>query len=491
MVVALLAGASGAFGVAGCVGGKKGPSAEDKEKLKPYIVDVAPADAKPVDVNFENKMHIVGFKTDPEIAKPNTEVKITYVWRCDAALDDGWLLYTHVLDEVSSHQDNLDWNGPLREKREDGTQILPPSKWEKGKFYLDEQTYKVPEWVTGPELVFTIGIWKGDARLRILTGANDGDNGATFRVKTGLTPPPKPEPQHTEIPEVTLNKLAANDVIKIDGKADDKAWGGASLLPFVDVGTGAPSTAFPASGTAKLSYDDKNLYVLFEVKEPDVVGGWDDKKKKDDEWTVKGQPKLWTKDTVEIMIDPDGDGDNKDYYELQISPQNRQFHTTYDAERVPLTDPNGPFGHEEWDPKMKSAVVVTGTLDKADDKDEGYVVEAAIPWTAFAKAANHPPKLGDAWRVNLYIMKQNNGVAWSPILEQGSFHHAARFGRVKFGPLPAIGAAAASGSAANGPTPGVAPSAATAAPTASGSARPSGPQGANVGATAAPVPHTP
>ena len=449
------------FSAVACVGGKKGASAEDKEKLKAYIVEAAPADAKPVDVNFENKMHIVGFKVEPEIAKPNTEVKITYVWRCDTALDDGWLLYTHVLDEVSGHQDNLDWNGPLREKRDEGQQILPPSKWETGTFYLDEQTYKIPDWVQGPELVFTIGVWKGDARLRILTGANDGDNGALFRVKTGLTPPPKPEPQHSEIPEVVLNKLAQNDVIKIDGKADDKAWGGAATLPFVDVGTGAPSTAFPANGQAKLAWDDKNLYVLFDVKEPDVVGGWDDKAKKPDEWTVKGQPKLWTKDTVEIMVDPDGDGDAKDYYELQISPQNRQFHTTYDSERVPLTDPNGPFGHEEWDPKMKTAAVVNGTLDKADDKDEGYVVEAAIPWAAFGKAANHPPKLGDAWRMNFYIMKQNNGVAWSPILGQGSFHHAARFGRVKFGPLPA--AAAASGSAA--PAASGAPSGATPIPT--------------------------
>lgn len=468
------------LGAMACVGGKKGPSAEDKEKLKPYIVDSAPADAKPTDVNFENKMHIVGFKVEPEIAKPNTEVKITYVWRCDATLDDGWLLYTHVLDEVSGHQDNLDWNGPLREKREEGGQILPPAKWEKGKFYLDEQTYKVPDWVQGPELVFTIGIWKGDARLRILTGANDGDNGALFRVKTGLTPPPKAEPQHTEIPEIVVNKLAQNDpVIKIDGKADDKAWqgvGGASPLPFVDVGSGAPNTAFPANGQAKLAWDDKNLYVLFEVKEPDVVGGWDDKAKKPDEWSVKGQPKLWTKDTVEIMVDPDGDGDNKDYYELQISPQNRQFHTQYDAERVPLTDPNGPFGHEEWDPKMKSAVVVNGTLDKSDDKDEGYTVEAAIPWAAFAKAANHPPKPGDAWRMNFYIMKQNSGVAWSPILGQGSFHHAARFGRVKWGPLPAGAAPAASGSAATGAAPSAAPSAVTgAAPPATKEVSPSAP----------------
>ena len=87
-------------------------------------------------------------------------------------------------------------------------------------------------------------------------------------------------------------------------------------------------------------------------------------------WTTTGQPKLWTKDTVEIMVDPDGDGDNKDYYELQINPQNKQFHTNYDGYNTPKTEPNGPFGHEDWDPKMKTAVAVHGTIDKHEDKDD-------------------------------------------------------------------------------------------------------------------------
>ena len=100
---------------------------------------------------------------------------------------------------------------------------------------------------------------------------------------------------------------------------------------------------------------------------------------------------------------------------------------------------------------MKSAVVVSGTLDKGDDKDVGYSVEAAIPWAAFGKAKSHPPKPGDTWRMNFYAMKQNGGVAWSAILGQGSFHHASRFGRVSFGPLLGAAPAAASGSAAPPP----------------------------------------
>src|ERR1700681_1399847 len=92
LVVAL----SGLFAVsaAGCVGGSKGLSSEDKDKLKAYILDAPPADMQhKLDINFENKIHLIGYKFDPETAKPGQEVKITYYWRCDDPLDEGWLLF--------------------------------------------------------------------------------------------------------------------------------------------------------------------------------------------------------------------------------------------------------------------------------------------------------------------------------------------------------------------------------------------------------------
>lgn len=437
---------------AGCVS-SKGLTAEEKEKLKANILETEPQDVgTKLDINFENKFRLLGSKVEPPEARPGTEVKLTYYWKCDDTIEDGWMLFTHVRDPVLDKRDNLDNVGPLRENKDPGAanpkQILPPSKWEKGKVYVDEQTYKVPDWVKAGELEVLTGIWKGNARLRILTGANDGDNAAiAAKIKTGIKPPE--QPKHTEVPSITVFKLAKDDKITIDGKSDDKAWGGAPVLgPFVDVGTGEPNTTFPVNASAKMAWDDANLYVMVDVRDTDLIGGFDDKTKKDADkasWTVKGQPMLWTRETVELMVDPDGDGDNDDYYELQINTQNKVFHSQFDHYKDPSTDPQGPFGHEEWDPKLKSAVVVKGTLDKQGDNDEGYVVEAAIPWAAFAKAKNHPPKEGDMWRMNLYAMKKNNGVAWSAILGEGSFHKASRFGRVSFAamappmPVPPVG----------------------------------------------------
>ena len=435
---------------AGCVGGNKGLSSEDRDKLKPYILDAMPTDIPhPVDINFENKVHIVGYKFDPEMARPGSEVKLTYWWRCDEPIEDGWALFTHIRHDDASpdRTDNLDTNGPIREIR-NNKQILGPDRWEKGKFYVDEQVYKVPADTKASELTVMTGIWKNDARLRIVSGANDGDNRAIVgKLKTGMSATPAEHTEVSPVPSLTVNKLATNDKVVIDGKGDDEAWkGAASTGPFVDVGTGKPNTSFPVNATAKAMWDDTNLYVLFEVSDPDVVGSFTSPDKQKDQWTSSGQPKLWTKDTVEIMVDPDGD--NKDYYELQINPQNKVFHSQYDGYNTPKTEPNGPFGHEDWDPKLKSAVTVKGTLDKSDDKDDGYTVEAAIPWAAFSKATNHPPKPGETWRINFYAMKNNSGVAWSAIMKQGNFHKASRFGKITWmvpgmAPPPAASASGA------------------------------------------------
>jgi len=434
MTVAMMAVTIGAIGCVG--GGGKGLSAEEKDKLKAYVLDAPPANIPhPLDVNFENKVHVIGYKFEPEMAKPGAKVKLTYWWRCDEPLDDGWALFTHLHDETSDKSDNMDWNGPIREQK-NGKQVLGPDKWEKGKIYVDEQEYTMPDWLKGPDLTVLVGVWntKQDARLRIVSGPNDGDNRAPIgKIKTGLTAAPPEQHTSNDVPKMNVNKLAAGDKIVVDGKGDDKAWGVAtSTGPFVDVLTGKPNATFPVNATAKITWDDTNLYVLYEVTEPEIVGYFTSKDKQPKDWTVAGQPKLWTKDTVELMIDPEGD--NRDYYEIQINPQNKQFHTRYDTYNAPKTEPDGPFGHEDWNPKITSAVVVKGTVDAkdkkaADNKDSGYTVEAAIPWAAFDKTPNHPPKPFDAWRINLYAMKNNSGVAWSPILGQGNFHKASRFGK--------------------------------------------------------------
>jgi Carbohydrate family 9 binding domain-like len=423
-----------AFGIVGaCIGAPKAMSDEDRAKLKSFVVSSLPAGVTAVDVNFDNKVHLIGYRVTPPLAEPGQEVSVTFYWRCDEPLDEGWWLFSHLVDSRSRERQHMDAVGPLRERRGDRS-IFPPQFWEKSKVYQDTQTFTMPDWGDrmGSEVTLTTGFWstRTNQRMGIKSGPQDENATIVAKIKTGRTPKADNGTPKSFVPELRVPKLADSDKIVIDGKLDDKAWRSAAWTgDFVDVATGVRASGFPA-GSAKLLWDDTRLYVAFEVKDSNVVGPFTDAKLQPGDFTATGQPKLWTKDTVEIMIDPEGDGDNIDYYELQINPQNRVFHSQFDSYNSPKVEPNGPFGHEDWDPKLQSAVNVRGTINKTGDTDDGYDVEIAIPWAALSKVKVKFPQNPGPLRMNFYAMENNGGAAWSPILGQGNFHKATRFGKV-------------------------------------------------------------
>lgn len=451
---------------AACVGGSDGPTPDQTEALKAFVLDKEPGDMTRVDINYDGKITLMGVKVEPKgEIKAGGHVKVTMYWKVTKELgEQGWRLFTHVLDGSGERILNIDNVGPIR-RIVGQDQALPPSAWKVGKIYQDEQEFAVPKKMRTNTLQVVVGIWRADERLPILSGPKERDNrgiAATIHVA-----PETPEAQtSTRVPELRVEKLEKGTTIKIDGKLDEDAWKTApSTGSFVDVRTGQPAPSSPVHGSAKVLWDDTNLYVGFTVEDRTLEGAF--KKEEKD-------PHLWTKDTVEIMVDPDGDGDNKDYYEIQINPQNLVFDSQFDSYNEPKKEPDGPFGHQEWTSRLKSAVTLDGTLEKSGDQDKGYTVEAEIPWKSFVKAKTTPPALGDSWRLNFYAMENNGGVAWSPILGQGNFHRASRFGKILFaakGWVPPAPSAAPAGSALP-PGASAAPAGSVAAPSPSSSAAP-------------------
>jgi hypothetical protein len=403
----------------GCVSGES--SDEPPDEVKKLILDRAPENLTPLNVNFEDRITLLGVQVEPGLdVAPGKRVKLTMYWRADKPVTDpGWKLFTHVLDSSGERLLNIDNVGPLRHMGPNG-QAWPPSSWKPGKIYVDTQTFTLPKKVKTAQVQVAAGVWKGRERLELRSGPSLGDDRALVATLNTLAPAVAKEA--AGVPQLEVFQLAAGAVIHIDGKLDEPAWkDAADTSAFVNVRTGKAAPEALVQGSAKLAWDAKWLYVGFDVKDPSLTGGFDAKQK---------DPHLWTKDCVELMIDPDGDGDNKNYYEIQINPQNLVFDSQFDDYNVPRQEPNGPFGHQDWSSKLESAVRLRGTLDNDKDKDEGYVVEARIPWASLDKASELPPKPGTGWRLNLYAMQDNQGVAWSPILEQGNFHKAPRFGRV-------------------------------------------------------------
>lgn len=400
-----------------CVSERKKEKAKTEVKsAKNLTLDALPEGVKPLDVSFDGKLSLVGYKlnTDKAELKAGDKISYTLYWKSEKPLEDkAYRLFTHVFDGTRKRLLNIDKVGDLRNSD------LIPSAWQPGKVYVDEQTFNVPKEASGNKLQIVTGLFKDNSRLKIARGVQLGADGAlalTIPLKGGPASPP------WYPPTLRVDRLEQGTTITIDGKLDEAAWETAAKTGgFVNVGNGKADPSQPVQGKARLLWDDKKLYVGFEVTDKDIVGGFA-KNAKD--------PQLWTKDTVEIMVDPEGD--NKNYYEIQVGPQNLVFDSQFDDYNLPKGGPEGPFGHQDWSAKLTSAVVVDGTLDKAGDEDKGYVVEIAIPWASFDKASHTPPQMGESWRMNFYAMQNNGGVAWSPILGKGNFHKASQFGRVLF-----------------------------------------------------------
>lgn len=414
--------------VPGCVNDPRPSREEEAARLAKYILDAAPKSlAHPLKLKFDDSVQLLGYAVEPDQAqRPGTRVKLTLYWKLLKDLEPGWSLFTHVLDATGKRLLNIDNIGPLREWRGTG-QALPPGDWTVGKVYVDEQSFTIPSDTRGEQLEVVAGVWKGEQRLKVVEGPHDAENRAKVATlilgdkKKKKKKPSKPKIDE-QVPKLRVSKLPAGAKLKIDGVLDEDEWHrAASTRPFVNAQSGKRDKDMKLGGRVRLLYDERALYLGFDIKDADVIGGFP-KNAKD--------PQLWNADTVEIMIDPDGDGDNNDYYEIQINPQNLVFDSHFDTYKQPGGGPEGPFGNQEWSAGSTSRVKVNGTLDKPGDEDEGYVVEAAIPWKAFHKAKQAPPKPGDTWRVNFYAVEKNAGVAWSPLLGAGDFHRASRFGQI-------------------------------------------------------------
>jgi hypothetical protein len=379
------------------------PTEEDVKIIKQNILAQAPAMKHKVNADLEGKVVYLGLDVDRELIKPAEQFKLTHYWKVIKPVDD-WEIFVHLNGPQKSSFINAD------HKAIGGR--YPASRWKAGEIIRDEQTISLPGDWKEPKLFIHTGMWKGRLRMKV-KGPQDDENrilAATLTVAVSAAAAQAAAPKR-------LVATRAKKAPKIDGKLDDEVWAkAASTGSFVDTLTGG-AAGFRTE--AKVAWDDSFLYVAFQNQDDDV---WSTLKKRDD--------KLWTQEVVEVFIDANGDG--KDYIELQVNPHNAVFDSYLPKHRDNQND---------WNSKLKSAVVVEGTLDKRDDRDKGWTVEIAIPWADTKGRGDYelklPPAVGDTWRINLFRMelpknKPQLAGAWSPPLI-GDFHKLDRFGQLVFG----------------------------------------------------------
>lgn len=173
--------------------------------------------------------------------------------------------------------------------------------------------------------------------------------------------------------------------VRIDGKLGDAAWSRAPYTPFfVDIeGDAKPKPRFQTR--AKMLWDDQYFYIAAELEEPHL-------------WAVyrEHDSVIFHQNDFEVFIDPGGDGLN--YFEFEMNVLN----TTWDL-FLPKPYKDGGKADNGWEiPGLKSAVFASGTINNPRDRDRGWTLEIAFPWSAFNRGPRPPvkPKPGETWRVN-------------------------------------------------------------------------------------------
>jgi hypothetical protein len=404
---------------AGCV--EKNQDELGGAKLSDVRFTTKPTPAHPLDIRFGDKVRLLGYDVSVAEAAPDKPFTVTWYWQVEQTLGDGWDIFTHVGDATNTNRLNLDATRIVR-------RLHPVSRWKSGEFIKDSQEVTLPANWGSNAAVFYIGFYKGDQRMPVTQGKHDNDKRAEA-LKLPVGKPGALVPR----PLARIIARRATGPITLDGKLDEGDWKEAeATASFVNTMNGDIGS-FEAK--AQVLYDDKNIYVGFVVADDYLKAPFQNQ---DDH--------LWENDTVEVMVDPDGD--TKNYFEIQVSPRNVSFDTRYESPRKPR-----PFGDMAWSSQVRAGVSVDGTIDD-EDADRGYVVELAMPYTAFATGATPatPPNAGDTWRMNFFVMDSRSrgqrAVGWSAPLV-GDFHTLSRFGRVVF---PAAAQAADSPTTRTAPT---------------------------------------
>jgi hypothetical protein len=416
----------------GCVDKERREKKIDPAYIKKNLLAAPPASIQNrVDADLGGYVTYLGNDADKTTVAPGGTVTVVHYWKVVAPPGPEWRVFSHVVGS-SAQWMNVD--------RTDMRLGYPPGDWKAGDIIRDEQKFTLDADWKSPYAQLVVGLYrKGshgpEGRMRIERGPADDESrllAIRFSVARGAGQRTPPAPPYLV--------RRARGPITVDGKADEVDWKSASEgPPFVAAEGGGE---VKGAAHARLLWDDSNLYAFIQVDDPDVAS----------QYRAQDDP-LWKEDVVELFID--ADRNRRGYVELQVNPRNAHFDAWFPETRAQAN-------HPEWTSKMKSAVVVRGTLDERGDQDQGWDAEIAIP-LADVKGADAamkvtiPPAVGDSWRLNaVRVDKPADGKltasSWSAI-PIADFHALGRMLTVVFADeegaaRPAAGAAAAPGAAA-------------------------------------------
>ena len=214
--------------------------------------------------------------------------------------------------------------------------------------------------------------------------------------------------------KVVAVKTAA--AIALDGNLNEGAWKKAPAyqfqLPARNFGVVMPKVAKNPdpfeSGTVKLLYDDKYLYIGAVLHDSDVV-----------QYGREDQAHLYQQgDTFEIFLKSEK---SPKYWELYATPNGKR--TTYLFE-------SRSYARYDWgtlNPTFRTAATVQGTLNQYNDKDKSWTVEVAVPIQMLEELTGVKFNNAGKWtvllsRYNYNFGQKNTQLSSVPQLPQANYH---------------------------------------------------------------------
>jgi hypothetical protein len=206
----------------------------------------------------------------------------------------------------------------------------------------------------------------------------------------------------------------ATSRIVVDGKLDDKAWAAAPTIEFIfpfPNQTGAKQKT-----TARLLWDDENLYVGYDCEDADITAV-----------RLERDDPTYMDDAVEIFINPKPTQTGA-YFGLEMNARAVLYdYLMYDSR----------YAFKRFNMQgVQLATNIRGTLNVGGDKDEGWSLEVAIPWVNFEELSKRPTP-GTTWTANLNRWDGTEPARrlsmWSdPVQQRPNPHVPARFGQLTF-----------------------------------------------------------
>ena len=202
----------------------------------------------------------------------------------------------------------------------------------------------------------------------------------------------------------------------IDGVPDDACWRRTiACTGFLGVRSLAPAQG---ATSARLCYDDTNLYALFVCREP-ILGVAQQRRHEFAAKITERDARVYHDDSVLLLLDPSDTG--KQVFDFILN----SIGTIVDAQCP------GPDLWETRDVTWDSSVQAAGTTG-----DGVWHVEVAIP---FADLAGRPPKPGDTWQACLGRIAKARKESSSWNLSNRGFHDPHSLGALVFAG-PTLGA---------------------------------------------------